>query len=167
MKHFKDYNEFFSILKDRTKVHIKSRAEFLTGAKPQKEQYAIKITIELDPIEDEEDIQLLLEHDEYKQFQKTTNRYVYHAPNANIPVMGHYHVYPARGKKELYAVNVIDGTAHHKVHRGHTIPRKEADELRSMGVNIPDNNILEAVEYDYEEELTDDYYTFHIVIDED
>lgn len=86
----------------------------------------------------------LNEHNTYSNFQNSTNRYMYHAQSTNPPVKAHYQVYPKNGKSELYAVCVDDGKAHHKKNRGHQVPKKEANELRSLGVKLPDNNILEA-----------------------
>ncbi len=102
---------------------------------PLRKIYAIQLTFA-------EPKGLLLETEKYKDFQSTNNRYLFHPQNTSIPVKAHYHIYPSNSKKELYAVN-MDGTAHHKKNRGYQVPKKEADELRRLGVIIPSNNILE------------------------
>jgi hypothetical protein len=91
---------------------------------------------------------LLIEHEKYQGFRKTTNRFVKHPANSDIPVQAHYHVYPKNGKLEIYSVN-MDGTAHHKKNRGYEVPKKEADELRSLGVSIPPDNIIENRQIDF------------------
>ena len=69
-----------------------------------------------------------------------------HPAKTHPPVKGHYHVYPKNGKDELYAVN-MDGTAHHQRHQGYEIPRKEAEELRALGVDIRPDRIIEFLEF--------------------
>lgn len=103
-------------------------------------EYIVKVTFFLGLVEEN-----LNEHLVYKNFQNSTNRYTYHPEQTNPPVKAHYHIYPEKSKDELYAVNVVDGKAHHKKNRGHIVPKKEADELRSMGVKLPLNNILESL----------------------
>ena len=107
---------------------------------------------------------LLLEHEKYTQFKKTTNRYTYHPENPSIPVKAHYHIVPSNSKEELYAVNVDDGKAHHKSNRGHSVPRKEADELRTLGVKIPSNNLLESRQLTINESNSDNVLTAFILI---
>ena len=107
---------------------------------------------------------LLLEHQQYTQFKKTTNRYTYHPENPSIPVKAHYHIAPSNSKEELYAVNVEDGKAHHKSNRGHSVPRKEADELRSLGVKIPSDNLLESQKLIINESNSDSILTAFILI---
>lgn len=104
------------------------------------ERYAIQITFSKSAIPE-----LLLEHKVINAFNSTRNRYMYHPADPKIPVRAHYHIYPPNGKKELYAVNV-DGTAHHQKNKGIELPRKEAEELRAMGVQIAFDNILESIE---------------------
>lgn len=87
----------------------------------------------------------LNEHEYVKSFQKTGNRFFYHAQETDPPVKAHYHIIPKNSKKEIYSVNT-DGTAHHRRNRGYEIPRKEADELRKLGVDINLDNILESVD---------------------
>lgn len=91
---------------------------------------------------------LIIEHEQYKGFQNTKNRYVKHPENLDIPVQAHYHIYPNKGKTEIYAVN-MDGTAHHKKNRGYEVSKKEADELRKFGIEIPDNRIIENRQIDF------------------
>ncbi|OCX52770.1 hypothetical protein BEL04_00070 [Mucilaginibacter sp. PPCGB 2223] len=67
----------------------------------------------------------------------------------------------------MYAVNVDDGSAHHKVNRGYTVPRKEADELRALGVNIKPDNILEGIDYEFSEEIGDDLIFIYLILDEE
>lgn len=88
---------------------------------------------------------LIVEHKTFQKFKKGQNRYTYHPKDENIPVKAHYHIYPSNSKKEIYAVNV-DGTAHHKSNRGFQVPKKEAAELKKLGVTIPNNRILENKE---------------------
>lgn len=144
--------------------HIK-RFQELAGLKESdiyKSQYAIQITIDKP-----DNIGLLLEHEQYKKFKKTNNRYTKHPENPAIPVKAHYHIYPSNSKEELYAVNVDDGKAHHKKNRGHIVPKKEADELRTLGVQIPTDNILESRQLLINENTTDKYLTIFIIIDEE
>lgn len=110
--------------------------------KPEKSFYAVQISFD----SNDNEASLMLEHISLKQFKSTRNRYVHHPAQMEIPVKAHYHVFPPNStNKELYAVN-MDGTAHHKRNRGVQIPPKEADELRSMGVDIDPSNILEMIE---------------------
>lgn len=116
----------------------KIRNQELAGIKeidPFRKVYAIQLSFEAPK-------GLLLEAEKYRDFQSTNNRYLFHPQNTSIPVKAHYHIYPSNSKRELYAVN-MDGTAHHKKNRGYQVTRKEADELRRLGVHIPSNNILE------------------------
>jgi hypothetical protein len=139
-----------------------NRFQKLAGLKESntsKSKYAIQITIY-------KTSGLLLEHEQYKQFKKTTNRYTKHPEDTSIPVKAHYHVYPSNSKKELYAVNIEDGKAHHKDNRGHQIPQKEADELRSLGVKIPKDNILESRQFTINESIDENFLTTFIVIPE-
>ncbi|MEI9954927.1 MAG: hypothetical protein WDM90_01105 [Ferruginibacter sp.] len=86
-----------------------------------------------------------MEHESIKRFQKSTNRYYFHPESTNPPVKGHYHVVPSKGNEEIYAVN-LDGTAHHKINKGYQIPKKEAEELKRLGVNINDDRIIESID---------------------
>ncbi len=88
----------------------------------------------------------------------------YHPEKPSIPVKAHYHIVPSKSKEELYAVNVDDGKAHHKSNRGHIVLRKEADELRSLGVNIPSNNIFEPQQLTINESNIDNIWTAFILI---
>lgn len=117
-----------------TPFHKFTKRFFELAGISQDNSYTIMVTFEFDG--------LLMESESIKKFEKTTNRYFFHAEKSHPPVKAHYHIIPNNGKKELYAVN-IDGTAHHKKNKGHTIPEKEALELRKLGVQIPDNNIIE------------------------
>ncbi len=111
----------------------------LIGEKEKFEQYLIKITFPTGVVSES-----LNEHKVFQNFLNSSNRYNYHPETTNPPVKAHYHIYPLNSKQELYAVNVDDGKAHHKKNRGIIVPHKEADELRKLGVKLPDNNILET-----------------------
>lgn len=142
---------------------MKSFKEFTDRQKelmgiPQKEKYAIELTIHSD------NYGLITEHNKYQKFKKTQNRYSYHPADENIPVQRHYHIFPNNSKKEIYAVNV-DGTAHHKINRGYEVSKKEAAELRKLGVQIPKNNILEDKEILITENVNS-YSSIFIIISE-
>ena len=111
---------------------------------------------------------MLLEHDQCTQFKKATNRYTYHPENPAIPVKAHYHIVPSNSKTKLYALNFEDGKAHHKSNRGYTLPRKEADELRSLGVKIPPNILLESRHVTINESNSENVWTafIHIISQE-
>lgn len=79
----------------------------------------------------------------------------------------HFHIFPSNSKDELYSVYVETGKAHHKKNRGYQIPKKEAEELRSLGVQIHKNNILESVKFTLNEDNYDNYLTFFLIIDEE
>ena len=151
MKFIATFKEFIDTL-NKQEAERKAKAELkrfreLAGLKDSdtpEDGYLIKITIEA-PTD------FLFEHETYTKFKKTTNRYTYHPENTDIPVKAHYHVYPAKSKKELYAVNVEDGKAHHKSNRGHLVPKKEAEELRNLGVKLPASNLLESRSYQLNE----------------
>lgn len=150
---------------DKDNARQIKRFQELAGLKESniyKNSYAIQVTIDKP-----HNSELLLEHEQYQKFKKTTNRYTYHPENPSIPVKAHYHVVPSNSKKELYAVNVDDGKAHHKSNRGHTVPKKEADELRTLGVQIPADNILESIQLQINENTADNYLTTFIIIDEE
>lgn len=113
-----------------------SRKQYLNTI--PKNCYAIEISF------DEDDF--ILEHTNLKSFKKSRNYYLFHLEQPHIPVKAHYHVYPPKStNQELYAVNT-DGTAHHRINKGYKIPNKEADELRNMGVNIGNDNIIESIQ---------------------
>jgi hypothetical protein len=162
MQYLLIFNKFIEQLESHKEEQEKKRFQELAGINPSNflNRYAIQITIYRPE-------GLLIEHDQYRKFQKTTNRYIYHPENPSIPVKAHYHIYPSNSKKELYAVNVDDGTAHHKSNRGYEVPKKEADELRSLGVKIPDNNILESKLFTINESNDDDFLTTFIFIDDE
>ena len=124
MKRLQTYEEFIKRLK------------ILAGIKPKK--YLVKITFETRDS--------LLEHECLTKFQNSTNKYLFHSEKTSPQVRAHYHVYPSNGKNEIYAVN-LDGTAHHKKNRGYTVPKKEADELKVLGVAIKDNRVIETFDY--------------------
>lgn len=125
--------------------HLKFLKRFyeLIGEKGKFEAYLIKITFSEGIVAES-----LNEHKVYQNFKNSTNRYTYHPEQKNPPVRAHYQVYPSNSKKELYSVCKVDGKAHHKKNRGYQIPKKEAEEFRSLGVPIPPNNILERKSID-------------------
>lgn len=143
MKNLLSFEEFIeqlneSINSTESKIY-KSRNQKLVGIEPelQEDSYCVQLTIG-----DDSGDSLITEHEKYQRFKKTTNRYNYHPENPDIPVKGHYHIYPSNGKQEIYSVN-MDGTAHHKKNRGYEVPNKEAKELRKLGVDIPKDRIIE------------------------
>lgn len=141
MAKFKNYDQFIKDVANRDLKRYVKRFQELAGIKPTDEErkstYYIQVTFDFN--------NALLEGEYYKFFQKTNNRYCFHPEDKNIPVKGHYHVVPSNSTKEIYAVNT-DGTAHHKRNRGYQVPKKEANELRAMGVTIPPDNIIECVD---------------------
>jgi len=149
MTKIKNYTQFIEdVAKRNFRPHVKCFQE-LAGLRPTGvnaiKTYFIKITFDFG--------ESLLEHESIKNFQKTNNRYYFHPESTNPPVKGHYHVIPSNSKQEIYAVN-LDGTAHHKVNKGHQIPSKEAKELRALGVDIGDDRIIESIELFENEEKT-------------
>ncbi|MEZ4945562.1 MAG: hypothetical protein R2804_08550 [Cyclobacteriaceae bacterium] len=140
---------------------MQSLSDFI---KRQQKLAGIKTSYAIEVVFHSSDSELILEHKTYQKFQKTQNWYTYHPEDKNIPVKGHYHIYPSNSKKEIYAVNV-DGTAHHKSNRGYEVPKKEAAELKKLGVQIPDNRILEHKEIFINENL-ESYFSIFIIINE-
>lgn len=120
-------------------------------------RYAIQVIFQVDE-------ELLLEHEIYTQFSKTTNLWRKDPADVNIPVQGHYHIVGSKSKKEIYAVN-MDGTAHHRKNKGYEVPKKEAEELRKFGVLIPDNRIIECVDLMINENLTNQSFSFTLTIE--
>jgi hypothetical protein len=142
---------------------MKSFEEFLSRQKelmeiPKVKRYAIELIIHSDTYD------LITEYNQYKKFKRTQSKFTSHPEDKNIPVQKHYHIYPSNSKKEIYAVN-MDGTAHHQKNKGYEIPRKEADELRSLGVKIAKDNILENKEISINENL-ESYISIFIIINE-
>ncbi|MBL0308945.1 MAG: hypothetical protein IPP77_04490 [Bacteroidetes bacterium] len=165
MEYLITFQQFLDKLDEQEKLE-KERQRFkeLAGIKKTegtKIQFSIQLTFEKPTGAD-----LLTEHKQYTQFQNTTNRHTRHPENTTIPVKAHYHIVPSNSNKELYAVNV-DGTAHHKKNRGHIVPKKEADELRTLGVTIPTNNIIESKQWFITESIADNYLTFFLILDEE
>lgn len=142
MARIKNYQQFIEDIADRNFKPYVKRFKELAGLLPTgldtPKTYLIEVTFDFG--------ETLLEHNAIKNFKKSTNRYYYHPEETNPPVKAHYHVISSKGKEEIYAVN-MDGKAHHRVNMGHQIPRKEADELRSLGVNINSDNIIEYFEF--------------------
>lgn len=134
----------------------------LQESKIFRNQYAIQILIDSPNVNE-----IILEHEQYKRFKKTKNLYTYHPEDSSIPVKAHFHIFPSNSKDELYSVYVETGKAHHKKNRGYQIPKKEAEELRSLGVQIHKNNILESVKFTLNEDNYDNYLTFFLIIDEE
>ena len=143
MAKIENYQQFIENVADKHfRPHIK-RFKQLAGLSPTgidaPKTYLIELTFDFGD-------SLLLEHNAIKNFRNSTNRYYFHPEQTNPPVKAHYHIIPVRGKEEIYAVN-MDGTAHHKVNKGYQISKKEADELRSLGVNIKNDNIIEHLDF--------------------
>ncbi|WP_276976238.1 hypothetical protein, partial [Flavobacterium filum] len=138
-----------------------NRNQELAGIKKSNylNRYAIQIIVEGDPE------QLLLEHEQYKAFKKSTDLYFKHPENPSIPVQAHYHIVANKSKEEIYAVN-MDGTAHHRQNKGFQVPKKQADELRKLGVKIAEDNILESRQIELNESFRDNSFTFFIVIED-
>ncbi|HLO70051.1 MAG TPA: hypothetical protein VK167_04230 [Flavipsychrobacter sp.] len=150
MARINNYQQFIESIADKNFRPYVKRFQELAGLRPvgldALETYLIEITFDFG--------ESLLEHNAIKNFKKSTNRYYYHPEETNPPVKAHYHVIPSKGNEEIYAIN-MDGTAHHRVNKGYQIPRKEADELRSLGVNINQDNIIEHIDFleDYNKQL--------------
>ena len=142
MASIKNYHQFIEDIAERNfKPYIKRFKELagLNQTNPKLiKTYLIEITFDFGSS--------LLEHNKIKNFRNSTNRYFYHPEQMNPPVKAHYHVIAARGKEEIYAVN-MDGTSHHRVNKGFKVPRKEADELRSLGVNLNADNVIEHIDF--------------------
>ena len=141
MAKIKNYQQFIEGMADKNFQPYIKRFYELAGVAPtgaiSKRTYLIEVTFDFG--------QSLLEHENIKGFKKTNNRYYYHSASTNPPVKGHYHVIPKNGKEEIYAVN-LDGTAHHQVNKGYQIPKKEADELRQLGVDIKPDRFIESID---------------------
>jgi hypothetical protein len=133
-----NYAQFIEdVAKGNFKPYVK-RFQELAGIRPLNEKtYLVEITFDFGA--------QLTEHEVIKKFKKTNKRYYFHPEETSPPVKAHYHVIGAKGNQELYAVS-IDGTAHHRKNKGVLVPRKEADELRAMGVAIPPDNIIEHID---------------------
>jgi hypothetical protein len=141
MAEIKNFKQFIESLAGKHFQPEVKRFQELAGLRPTTSQsgetYLIELTFDIE--------QTLTEHEFIKGFKKTSNRYYFHPESTNPPVKGHYHIIPKNGKKEIYAVN-LDGTAHHQVNKGYPIPKKEAEELRLLGVSIKDDLIIEILD---------------------
>jgi hypothetical protein len=168
MAHIKNFKQFVESIEKGAYLPDIKRIQVLAGIMPtdsdKKETYLIKVTFESE--------NLLLEHISLKSFKGSTNKMLKHPAKTHPPVKGHYHVYPKNGKDELYAVN-MDGTAHHQRHQGYEIPKKEAEELRALGVDIRPDRIIEFLEFSEDkhtklltESLGEEYVSIYIEIDE-
>jgi len=104
------------------------------------EPYFIKITLTKGLVAES-----LNEHNVYNNFPKSTRRYMYHPDSTNPPAKAHCQVYPPNSKKEIYVVCKADGKAHHRKNEGYLVSTKEADELRTLEVKLPTDNILETL----------------------
>lgn len=137
----------------------KNRMHELSGIKESKlnNRFAIQVFVETDNSE------LILEHEQYKKFKKSTDLYYYHPEDKHIPVKAHYHIVNSKSKKEIYAVNT-DGTAHHKKNKGIVVPKKHAKELKLLGVNFKNGNILESLTIN--ESVKNVPHSFLIIIEE-
>jgi hypothetical protein len=96
MKNLLEYDEFVKHLnsngicsnKDAEGYRIKKLAGLDTSDSVNK--YCIVISVEYY----HGNSFLITEHEKYKGFKKTTNRYTSHPANPDIPVQAHYHIYP-------------------------------------------------------------------------
>ena len=122
-------------------------------------RFAIQLIVDI------EESHILLEHEQYKQFRKSTSLFSKHPENQNIPVKAHYHIVDSKSKKEIYAVN-MDGTAHHRQNKGYQVSNKEAEELRSLGVAIPVNNIIESKQLVLNENELNNSFSFFIILED-
>ncbi len=162
MKSLSKYlHEALDVKTENNNKALAQRNRELSGitANNRASRYCIQIIIQGDK-------ELLLEHETYNKFSKTTNLWRKDPADANIPVQGHYHIYASNSKKEIYAVN-MDGTAHHRKNKGFEVPKKEAVELRKLGVSIPPNRIIECVELLLNEDLQNTSYSFTLTIEGD
>ncbi|MET1256145.1 hypothetical protein [Aliikangiella maris] len=109
---------------------------------------------------DEQNLQKiqLFEYEVYKPIPGTKNSYRQDAANTNTMTLKHSHIYAKLGGKgkELYSVN-FNGTGHDGS-SGIEIPQTHADHFRSLGYNIPPNNILESIVWDTLSINTDKLY---------
>ena len=141
MAYIKDFNEFLEQLNKEAYNPEIIRMQILAGIRKKdvvvKETYLIQITFDSDCE--------IFEHISLKNFKGSTRKMLHHPAQTHPPVKGHYHVYSKNSKDEIYAVN-MDGTAHHQKHRGFEIPRKEAEELMVLGVNIGPDRIIEYLD---------------------
>ena len=139
------------------KYYKKLRAQELAGIieSTLNNRYYIRITIEMDS-------HLITEYNQYRQFKRTNNLFFKHSADLNIPVLTHFHIVDRKSKKELYAVN-LDGTAHHRGNAGFQVPKKEAEELKKLGVNFKDTNYI--LEYKNIENSRNLLYQFNFIYD--
>jgi hypothetical protein len=169
MAYIKDFNEFLEQLnKEAYNPEIK-RMQILAGITKKnivvKETYLIQITFDRESE--------IFEHISLKNFKGSTRKMLHHPAKTHPPVKGHYHVYSKNSKDEIYAVN-MDGTAHHQKHQGYEIPRKEAEELRALGVTIKADRIIEYLDASEDDQrqlitetLQDDFISIYIEIEEE
>ncbi len=108
---------------------------------------------------------MLLEHEQYKEFKKSTDLYFKHPENQSIPVQSHYHVVDTKSKKEMYSVNT-DDSAHHRANISYPVLKKQAEELRKLGVNIPSNNILRSKQLSLNKSITGSTFSFFMIIED-
>lgn len=157
----KDYlNEYLQKENNSLQDAVKKRMQELYSINESNldSRYAIQIIIET------EEIELLLEHENYKEFRKSNHLYYFHPEDKNIPVKAHYHVVDRKTKKEIYAVNT-DGTAHHRKNKGFEVPKKHAKELSTLGVNFKAKNILESTSIPNNNNNSN-FYSFLIILED-
>jgi hypothetical protein len=170
MAYIKDFNEFLEQLNKEAYNPEIIRMQILAGIRKKdvvvKETYLIQITFDNDS--DSE----IFEHIILKKFKGSTRKMLHHPAKTHPPVKGHYHVYSKNSKDEIYAVN-MDGTAHHQKHRGFEIPRKEAEELMTLGVKIGLDRIIEYLDISEDdnrqlitETLKEDFISIFIEIED-
>lgn len=139
------------------KYYKKLRAQEIAGIIESSfsNRYYIIITVEINS-------NLITEYNQYRQFKRTNNLFYKHSADLNIPVQNHFHIIDRKSKKELYAVN-FDGTAHHRENAGFLVPKKEAEELKKLGVNFKDSNYV--LEYKNIENAQNLLYQFNFIFD--
>lgn len=137
------------------------RSQELAGIKPShiENRFVVKVTVKIPGVE------LITEHELYKKFEKSTNRYRKDAAQLHIPAQEHFHIVPGNSTAEIYSVNQ-DGTAHHRDNKGYVVPKKEASELRKLGVQIPENRILENYELSVLDKEADSFI-FYLILNDD
>lgn len=146
------------IVKNESLVLRNERFQLLAGIKEEElpNEYYIGVSFNIP-----KNRKVLLEFNRYSKFKSSSRVYRYDPADEQIPVKAHYHIYQAGSKKEVYSVNV-DGTAHHRKNKSYKIPKKEAAELRSYGVKINSNNVLECTVISGA--TNNDIYMLHILI---
>lgn len=104
------------------------------------------------------DVEVILEHQQYKKIPKTQNTYRIDKANTATLTQDHAHVYASKNN-QIYSVNK-DGSGHDG-YSGYEIPKKHAVYFRSIGFEIALNNILESIDLN----IIDSYFKVYKIID--